>query len=481
MGKLEVLNDLNFGFVDSESEVNLDEKFIKTGDFDKLLDENNRLTIGGKGSGKSALFEMLTKYEKQTRLLSEGKLDNVFIVRGTGLKDVKELTTMDMENLMKEDGFDFQKVWKLYIAIKAAIKLGEESYYSGEHLVEFLKVAGELKDYRILPLLKSVWGLIVGPPPKSIPIKFKGVELIIGNSKNAIDVDDLLLEINNLLEQENKTIWVLFDKIDELFSDKVDVRKRALEGLFLTQLGFNSRFPRIKMKIFLRNDIWSTLNFVNKSHLVGKTLELKWEKEQLLEMIVSRVCSNFTVKDYIETSLNQKLDELIENNKYEEIFYQIFDKQVYKGKNEAKVFDWMIERIKDGSGNAYPRELITFGNAAVDGQKKNVIPSLDFLISGSCIKSAYYEVSKAKCETYLSEFPNLDNHFQKFRGLDKATINRTNLIDLLEGLSPDGDEAIKLLYEVGILAPKGDANTAKSFEIPRLFRYGLGLVSKGRP
>lgn len=52
----------------------------------------------------------------------------------------------------------------------------------------------------------------------------------------------------------------------------------------------------------------------------------------------------------------------------------------------------------------------------------------------------------------------------------------------MEGLEPNGDDMIRAIYETGMLEAKnGRSATDSSFEIPKLFRTGLGLVLKGRP
>ena len=87
-----------------------------------------------------------------------------------------------------------------------------------------------------------------------------------------------------------------------------------------------------------------------------------------------------------------------------------------------------------------------------------------------------------KCDTYLSEFPALRAHFERFRGKDTAKYTREGIGDLMFGLEPKGDDMIKALYETGMLeAQHGRASADSSFEIPKLFRVGLGLVLRGRP
>ena len=94
---------------------------------------------------------------------------------------------------------------------------------------------------------------------------------------------------------------------------------------------------------------------------------------------------------------------------------------MYKGQREAKVIDWIISHIIDGLNGIYPREIINFVNEARLILLNNGIDgSTSHLISGTSIKMAYYEVSKKKCATYLSEFPDLQRHFERFNGCTKS-------------------------------------------------------------
>ncbi|WP_302557444.1 P-loop ATPase, Sll1717 family [Holdemania filiformis] len=478
--KIELLNHLEFGSVDSESEKNLDSKFIKTEDFNEFINPQKALILGAKGSGKSALFQMFSKYENSARKMAHLDEKDVLIVTGTGFNDMKELQTDDFSKLLKQEDSDFDHIWELYIATKIAIKLGKEGYCTGEHLTEFCKQAGVLEDFRILSVLKQLWVLVVGTPVKGLEIDIKGVKFKIGG-KYSIDIQDMLTEINETLENEGMDCWILFDKIDELFSNDYQKRKLCIESLFRIYLKFVNRFPRIKFKIFLRTDIWSTLEFVNKSHISDKCVELSWSKYNLLEMLIRRILNDEIIKDYVldETGLNE--DEILLKENLEDVFYTIFAKQVYKGKREATVISWLLARITDGLGGKYPRELINFANYSKEEQKSEKFDE-NCLINGNSIKKAFNKVSITKCDTYLSEFPSLRKHFNQFRGKDTARYTRDELCALMDGLEPKGDDMIRALYETGMLeAQHGRESSDSSFEIPKLFRMGLGLVVRGRP
>lgn len=252
--KKELLSNLESGNVDSESETDLDSKFIKTQDFNSFLNQQKALVLGAKGSGKSALFQMFARYEDSARKLSGLQKNKVLIVTGTGLNDIKELQTDDFTKLLRQEDANFDYIWELYIAVKIAIKLGKEGYYTGENLIKFYKHAGLLEDFRILSILIQLWKVVMGTPVQGIEIDVKGVKIKIGGSYS-IDTQDLLAEIEATLECEQLECWILFDKIDELFSNDHKKRKLCIESLFRTYLSFVNRFPQIKFKIFIRNDI----------------------------------------------------------------------------------------------------------------------------------------------------------------------------------------------------------------------------------
>ena len=58
----------------------------------------------------------------------------------------------------------------------------------------------------------------------------------------------------------------------------------------------------------------------------------------------------------------------------------------------------------------------------------------------------------------------------------------SQLVEMMSGLEPEGDDMIRALYETGMLEAEHGRGVADSdFEIPKLFRIGLGLVLRGRP
>lgn len=129
-------------------------------------------------------------------------------------------------------------------------------------------------------------------------------------------------------------------------------------------------------------------------------------------MILRRVLNNTVILEYIINEIGLSQKELLLPVNLEDVFYTIFAKQVYKGKREATVISWVLARITDGLGGKYPRELINLANYAKNEQIEIGSYEADCLISGRLIKRAFNKVSTTKCNTYLSEFPGLREHFE---------------------------------------------------------------------
>jgi hypothetical protein len=481
------LKALDFGEVDSESEPDLERRFVRTDDFDHFLDPRNRLILGAKGSGKSALFEMFGKHLPSTHRLAGDRLSKVLIATGTGFGDTSELSTTDIQGFMQAGTFEYTALWKLYIALKVAAAMGRLGYTSDGPLRDFLRVTRRITDYRIGPMISSVWQLVAGNAPSEVEINVMGTGATIRSSTGSLDVLDLFKDIQQVLARNNQRVWLLFDKIDELHPTDQDQRDKALEGLFPACLYVERAFPAIVPRVFIRDDIYGPrLQFTNKSHYVGKQFTINWDLHALRLLLLKRAIATPDVREWIvqrEPEIDGRDPEMLSEEEVTAALQVIFDERAYTGMNEAKTVKWMVDRATDAKGVTFPREMISYSNIARDNQRKTGGPGEPSLITGRSVVQAYYEVSRIRCETYLSEFPDVRPHIGRFRGKHDSPFQRDELIEMFEQLDPCGQEAIDRLHEIGVLAPDGkqDIAIAGAFDVPRLYRAGLGLVIRARP
>src|ERR1700753_3422956 len=90
--------------------------------------------------------------------------------------------------------------------------------------------------------------------------------------------NDCLDKIEAALDQD---LLLLFDGLDTGFGNTERDRKRrseALEGLFEGVLE-RSNNSKLRFKVVLREDIWRTLKFQNKSHFYGRYVTRDWRDQ----------------------------------------------------------------------------------------------------------------------------------------------------------------------------------------------------------
>lgn len=483
----EALEVLDFGSVNSEGEEDLDRLFVRTGDFDEFLKSRVWLALGAKGTGKSALFELFTKFEPTVRSIAGGALDDVIIGAGSGFGDLSEVATGDIQTLkLTTDSYDHDRLWRLYIAIKAGLALDSSFSVPRGPLKDLMSALRERRDFRVGPLLHELWELTIGNAPEQVTVTAGGASVAIKGGKRTLDVVTLLQDVDSALKQKNKVLWLLFDKIDEIWPADRAERQRALEGLMTASMQIRRQFTSIQPKVFLRTDLWAELDFTNKDHLTDKRIELNWSSTHLTSLLVKRAVRKPAVRSYVDQKLpslqGREPDDWTADESLSALT-TIFPSTAYAGEREAAIVDWLVERVKDGRSTVLPRDSIVLANTAAQKQRDLGEVGTTALLSREAVREAFTRTSEIRYESFLAEFPDLREHFRRFSGQTKAEFTRDELVTLMESLQPaDPDTLLERLFEIGIVRPNtGRVITATSYEIPRLYRTGLGLVIRGRP
>src|SRR5690606_19190851 len=110
-------------------------------------------------------------------------------------------------------------------------------------------------------------------------------------------------------------IMLLVDGLDTGFGSTDEERKRrrkSIEGLFDAWMELGQTLSNLRFKIMLREDIWRQLNFANKSHLFGKTVELRWSDQiSFLKVVIKQAMRSeaFSRLPGFDTAAYKKVDE----------------------------------------------------------------------------------------------------------------------------------------------------------------------------
>ena len=489
LGELESLLDaFDLGASTAEKDALLEIARIETQEFSDLY-YHDRIDIvkGMKGSGKTALYRLF--FFIKDMMIDKKNLYCIFGVEATG-DPVFKLYQKEFESYSE---IEFNNFWSLYFIVLV---------YKLIFNAEKLKAQIDPQDVKKIDTLLSEMGLKIvksGFAFKEIPVSiinhfinskkrlgfetkvnpvtsslesFKPtleLEPIIANEISSrpiylTDFKNLLVEI---LKKYNIRIWVMLDRLDEIFLHRSLTEKNALRGLLRAAYNFSDPFLRIK--VFLRDDILEYLaadGFSAMTHITDRcSLTMSWSKDDILFLITKRLCANEHIKNYFVIE-SERIDR--EKKYREEVFYKIFPLKV----GNSPTFDWLYKSCADGNDIVTPRDIIDFFRIAKSLQFKKFKTqpqNQNFLIEEDVFKHAFGLLSISKKNNFLfAEFNHLKDCFLKFEN-GRAEHDMDSLERIL---GSDCSKKVEELKSIGFLKyiPKSAV-----YRIPLIWRKGLNI------
>lgn len=486
------IESLDFGSSTAEKDTLLETARIETSVFSDIVDDRVDLILGTKGSGKTALFNIFTKYLCDTfcndyRIIilngaEEPSGDQIFLHFKSRFN---ELTDIEFQNfwrvyfvaLINNSAFSDSRFEKLFSPAKQEI--AEFQSFCIKNNFPFERKAKTLRGtvnwaLNAVKKLKlrvdyNVKGETVGVSIDAQPDDIeKSVEETSGGP---IFINEIRRKILGILAKTRFKIWIFVDRLDEIFERRSEIERKALRSLLLTTNSFPD--ASLRLKLFLRNDIFSSLidhatGFTALTHVTDRSSDpLAWDPQLICKLIVKRIYSSQTLQEHFGID-KKRLDK---DKEYQsQCFYKVFPQKVVQG---METLDWIYSRCQDGKGVVTPRDVIDLLKAARNRQLDLVMQCPDEVtdvIGFPALRYGYEKMSERKVETFLqAEFPHLwGPYLSKFRH-QKSTHTKSSLERLLETNEP---KIIRELEELGFLKfmPKKTLYT-----IPHIYRYGMNL------
>lgn len=466
--------------------------FVETDNWYRLLADAVDVVYGTKGAGKSALYSLLT--QREAELFDRG----VLIAAAENPRGATAFRSLVTDPPATER--EFIALWKLYLACVASrafddVGLGGESVSELRRRLEDAGLAtrkvslssvlhSAFEYVKRLCRPSGVEGHVSVDPLTQHPTGFSTKILFSEPSakevaEDVVSVDRLLELVDSALRDSDYKLWILLDRLDVAFSDSPDLEQNALRALFHVYLDLLV-FKSIRLKIFLRTDIWKRITdggFREASHIT-RHLTIEWNRASLLNLVVRRAVQNHSVIDHYGVTREEVLGSGAGHQ--EEFFYRLFPEQVEVGKQKPRTFDWMVSHTADGTSHTAPRELIHLLNSLRDVQVRRLEvgdqnPEGDRLFARQVFKEALPEVSRARLEqTLYAEYPFSKELIEKLRS-EKSEQSARSLGTIWQ-VSPD--KAVTLarqLCDVGFFEEAGDKADPR-FWVPFLYRDALDLV-----
>lgn len=497
----DILTTLDFGSGVAETDPLLETARIETSVFDDLMADRVDLVPGTKGSGKTALYRIFVDFLPS--LLLENR--QVVIAHGVqNREDTVFLAFQDQFDRLSESEFvDFWCIYLMSLAYEQFVRNPEyESYFKSceQELSAFRKAYknANIPDFERKRTLKEIlaWTLAVikklsprvsWKAPEDIgqfELSIGGEEETDGHQKKIdqpympLVVTDLVTKLEALLEKADLSVWLMVDRLDELFARRSTTERNALRGLLRTIRLFGS--AHIRVKLFLRDDILEQIvendGFTALSHIASRRSDtLRWSEEQILAMITRRIAANTKFSETFSIDAEYAAN----NPEYQRhVFYEVFADTVYRPPNQSETLRWIYNHVKDGRGVVTPRDVITLltraGQRQRDTYRREPDGSTDRLINGPAIIYGLNELSKEKRTLHLeAEFPHLWKEISRLVGggtqYSEAALKRI--------FGQRSHEITKDLVSIGLLE-RGTRKQKLAFSIPFLYRTGLECTQK---
>jgi hypothetical protein len=501
---LSLLQRLNLGSSVAESDTLLEAARIETSAFTDLLNDRVDLIPGTKGSGKSALFRIFVDFLPDL-LLRHRKVVVAHGVQAPGDPVFHAFT--DRFSKLSED--EFVSFWCIYL-----VSLSHEQFIKGPRYQEFLQNASaEIDKFRTacanakIPEIKArkslrdilEWSLYVltswRPKVKYIPTDGSGqYEFDIFGSKTSTTqtdkkeksehslpkyVNEIKETLEAVLNTSQLSLWLMVDRLDEIFPRRSEVERLALRGLLRAMRYFGSE--SIRVKVFLRDDMLEQVvrgndGFTALTHVTARKADtLRWLQDQILAMVVKRFFA--ITNNELTAYLNVNREQIDASSEYRmQCFYKLFPPSVFRGTRQSNTIRWICNRCADGRGVVTPRDVLDLLIRAK--QKQQDICSADpegtsdCIINAASIQYGFEELSKHKRQTYLqAEFPHLWKHMEKFYG-GKTDYTSKALRALL---GKEWNAIATHLRAIGFLS-KGIKQGEDVYSIPFLYRHGMNLT-----
>lgn len=475
----EVLGKLNLGTSVAEFDEDLENYFVETNVFREFVRDRVDIIAGDKGTGKTAIYRFINK-----RHADIPELKGVTIIPAFNPSGNPIFTKLTERSTLGEG--DYVLLWKSYIlSLVGNTVIANDPLLVGSDLDNMLRALG-LRAEVVAP--KPIFSRILDQIPnflrwKSAEMQFSlteaGLPQISPKVEFASDAPDKMVErkipaedafvvLERAMQSSGVRAWVTFDRLDEAFQGHAEIEVTALRALLRTYLDL-TEFESFKLKLFLRRDLFrrvTSTGFVNLTHINAKKLEIIWDEEDLLNLLVRRMREN---KDFIADIDAAKLSDL-------EMFNRIFPDQVDFGLRKPKTWVWIMRRVRDGNDVKPPRNLIDLIKFSREAQlpKEDRDPRQltdETIIESESLRKGLSQLSESRVnDTLLAEAGLLSPAIAKFRD-GKAEHNAESLSDVLGVTIAEVKNAIKPLLELGFLEDiKG------TYKVPTLYREGLGIT-----
>lgn len=451
--KVPILQELHFSGGTAEYQQQFLKTFVETDLIKKALNATNPLVLGRKGTGKTAIFRRIVEERNCSSIIISApspliKPELSWLLSVEGFREIEHiLTTM---------GADWRQFWTLYTGITC-------------HFGWLLEVSSRPNpDERFATLMPDC----LASTQETVNL----VKTLLATNEFGLIANDWLTRLDKAASQNT---FLLLDGLDTGFGSSDEDRKRrrnSLKGLFAFVTDQSDRWQNLRFKILLREDIWRTLKFENKSHFFGRSVSLKWH-DQVAFIKVALKQALQSPKFKKRQSLHAIKETPVDGWNQQEVYlaWNLLVGERMKGGRTAFTRNWIWNRLADGNRDQSPRYLLQLMHEAVlwEEQEHARNPYERSIVRPRSLIEVFPTISEQAVDALREEFGELEPLMQRLTEIGYTPINVDEL-KVNSGL-------VNLAREIGLLSIyEGTEENVKRYKVPDLFIHGLKMTRKGQ-
>jgi hypothetical protein len=410
----------------------LEHYFVESEAFRRVSNRSKTIILGNRGSGKSAIFQMLAARARRaphTHVVELAPEDYSYeLLRSTMIAE-------SAGSWAKLGAYAVAWKYLIYILVMKAIArdlaradkkgpVGKISRYIRDHHAEgqYSKLSA------LISYLKRLEGIKIGPYEAGL--KVKELEKLY----KLEEIHHLLPDLKEALVKE--TVIVLVDELDRGWDASEDAQA-FVAGLFQACISINSLSPNLTVYMSLRQELYDNIPALYEdAQKYRDMIELIAWNEKGLQQLIARRVNHALTERYPQYAVDSSA--LSDEDLWGLLFQETLD---YR---QSKSFNYMVDRTL-----YRPRELIQFCQQAVDSARASATSTpLGYAVLTQAEIQYSEERTKDIAAEYRFQYPNLLEVFEVFRGksylFDRSTLELLCL-GMIVGDTVKGPEAVKWL------------------------------------
>lgn len=304
------LNKFYFGEIEAKRDKILNNPFYfcNISTLPKILLGRKSIIIGDKGSGKSALFKLIS--ERKLFLDNENNLGDIILPIEADF-DFRLLNSLIINKINTSDASITDDIFKYRIAIEIFFvaqsilsiekKIGRLNSTLNEHKILLNKIFNIKSSFNLVDFLNNIRasvGVKLDSRSPSVSNFYALIEYDDTNKNNSenfikleLTLESIKNDIQHYISLNNHRLIILLDKLDDfLINEEYSAQKKILNALISTEDSYYE-FDNINIFIFLRPDLFERLDLNEK--IRNRRITLDWNKSDIIEFISKRLCYNY--------------------------------------------------------------------------------------------------------------------------------------------------------------------------------------------